>query len=77
MTTFAQARHAVAARWPDYKVASYGYETATAWLLILLPETAGGRIPVVSKKTGAVRWINENADEYTQENPVGDHPARV
>lgn len=73
-TTFEQARRSVAFRWPDYDVAPYGYEGDSDWLLILLPETAGGRIPAVSKSTGTVRWINENADEYTQERPVGSFP---
>lgn len=72
--SFDDARSAVASAWPDYRVAPYGYETDTAWLMILLPETSGGRIPVVSKRTGAIAWINENADEYTQERPVGRHP---
>ena len=76
MLTFAEARRVVAAGWPDYSVAPYGYETETDWLLVLLPETAGGRIPVVSKAAGAIRWINENSDEYTQERPVGSHPVR-
>jgi hypothetical protein len=76
MLAFAEARRIVGARWPDYSVAPYGYETETNWLLVLLPETAGGRIPAVSKVTGAIRWINENSDEYTQERPVGSHPVR-
>jgi hypothetical protein len=75
MLTFDEARRSVAASWPDYRVAPYGYETPTEWLLILLPETAGGRIPVVSKANGTIRWINENSDAYTQRHPVGKFPA--
>jgi len=76
MLTFAEARRVVAAGWPDYSVAPYGYETDTDWLLLLLPETAGGRIAAVSKATGVIRWINETSGEYTQERPVGSHPVR-
>ncbi len=71
MVTFEQAREAVQASWPDYNVAPYGYETDVDWLVLLLPETIGGRIAAVSKATGTIRWINENADEYTQDRPVG------
>jgi len=76
MLTFAEARRVVEARWPDYSVAPYGYETETDWLLLLLPETAGGRIAAVSKATGVIRWINETSGEYTQERPVGSHRVR-
>jgi len=76
MLTFAEARRVVGARWPDYSVAPYGYETDTDWLLLLLPETAGGRIAAVSKATGVIRWINETSGEYTQERPVGSHRVR-
>lgn len=74
--TFDEARAAVKAGWPDYRVAAYGYETGKDWLLLLLPETAGGRVPAVSKDTGAVRWINENSDDYSQQSPVGEFPGR-
>lgn len=73
--SFDQARASVAAHWPDYKIAPYGFETTVDWLLILLPETAGGRIPAVSKASGAIRWINENSDAYDQQRPVGQFPA--
>lgn len=73
--TFEQARAKVASQWPDYKIAPYGYETATDWLLILLPETTGGRIPAVAKASGTIRWINENSAEYSQRHPVGEFPA--
>jgi len=74
--TFEQARQAVAASWPDYDLAPYGFEGANAWFVLLLPETMGGRIAAVSKDVGDVNWINENADEYTEENLVGeDEPA--
>lgn len=73
--TFEEARRVVEGQWPDYRIAPYGFETAVDWLLILLPETAGGRIPAVSKATGAIRWINENSDAYDQRRPVGQFPA--
>lgn len=69
--TFDEARRAVRDQWPDYRLATYGYEGDDHWLLILLPETAGGRVPAVSKETGDIIWINENAAIYTQERPVG------
>lgn len=71
MVTFDEARQLVQAEWPDYDVAGYGYEADDHWFLTLLPETAGGRIPAVEKATGAITWINENAEMYTQERPVG------
>ena len=70
MITFAEARQRAATRWPDYEIARRGYETDTSWILLLLPETAGGRIPLVSKRTGTIRWINEDSDEYAQQHPV-------
>lgn len=73
--SFDQARASVAKAWPEYRIAPYGFETNTDWLLILLPETAGGRIPAVSKTTGTIRWINENSDGYSQQRPVGKFPA--
>lgn len=69
--TFDEARQAVLDEWPDYRVATYGYEGDRHWFLILLPVTVGGRIPAVAKATGKITWINENADIYTQEHPVG------
>lgn len=74
--TFDEARAAVKAAWPDYRTAAYGYETPADWLLLLLPETAGGRVPAVAKDTGTVRWINENSDDYSQQSPVGVFPGR-
>ena len=74
--TFDEARAVVKAGWPDYRIATYGYETPADWLLLLLPETAGGRIPAVAKATGAIRWINENSDDYSQQQPVGEFPGR-
>jgi len=71
---FDEAVRSVQGDWPDYRVAEYGYESDDHWFLVLLPETTGGRIPAVAKDTGAVTWINENAEIYTQENPVGSHP---
>jgi hypothetical protein len=76
MITFDDARDIVAAEWRDYVIAPYGYETDTYWILLLLPETAGGRIPLVSKSTGKITWINEDDDRYTQQRPVGQPPAR-
>lgn len=72
MITFAEARQAVQSAWPDYDIAPYGYEGDGGWFVLLLPETLGARIAAVSKTTGAIRWINEIADEYTEERPVGD-----
>lgn len=69
--TFDEARAAVKSEWPDYDLAPYGYETDAEWLVLLLPETAGGRIAAVSKGSGTIRWINENAPDYSQERPVG------
>lgn len=71
MLSFEEARQVVEGRWPDYEVAPFGYEGDSDWLLILLPETAGGRVPAVSKTTGAVKWIGAYSDEYTQERPAG------
>lgn len=75
--TFEQARQKVSEAWPDYRIAPYGYESETEFFLLLLPERAGGRIPAVLKSSGRIRWINENADEYTQESPVGAWPLRT
>lgn len=74
MITFEQARKIVLDEWPDYDLADYGFEGDEHWFLILLPLTIGGRIPAVAKTTGAITWINENADIYTQERPVGEFP---
>lgn len=76
MVTFEEARQAVSAAWPDYDIAPYGYETNDSWLVLLLPETTGGRVAAVSKSEGSIRWINENDDEYTQQRPVGSRPRR-
>ncbi len=72
MYTFDQARQLVQKRWPEYQVAARGYDGGDDWILLLLPETIGGRIPLVSKATGALSWINENSDRYDQSRPVGD-----
>lgn len=74
--TFDEAVAVVKADWPDYELAPYGYETDADYLVLLLPLTAGGRIAAVAKSNGEVRWINENADEYIQDRPVGDWTAR-
>lgn len=74
MVTFEQARRVVSLGWPDYEVATFGYETEADWILTLLPETMGGRSPFVSKKTGNVRWINSYGAEYDQSQPVGVRP---
>lgn len=76
MVTFEQARKSVQADWPDYDVAPYGYGNDSDWFAFLLPETTGGRIAAVSKSTGIIRWINENADEYAEDNPVGEWPPK-
>lgn len=70
--TFGEARQIVLNDWPDYEVAEYGYEGDEHWFVLLLPETAGGRIAGVGKESGEITWINENADIYTEERPVGD-----
>lgn len=75
--TFEQARQAVASAWPDYVTAPYGYETDRSWLLVLLPERAGGRIPAVDKKTGVVKFIHAYSSEYTEERPHGPVPDRT
>lgn len=75
MITFDGARQAVQSAWPDYDIAPYGYESDNDWFVLLLPETLGGRIAAVSKLTGAIRWTNENAAEYTEERLVGDREA--
>ncbi len=72
MVTFEQARQTVGDKWPDYRIAEYGFEGDDDWFLILLPQTIGGRIPAVSKSSGTITWINENALSYTQEFPVGE-----
>jgi hypothetical protein len=69
--TFADARRTVLEQFPDYRIARWGYETDDLWLLIPLPETAGGRIAMVDKETGVIDWINENSDDYSQERPAG------
>jgi hypothetical protein len=71
MITFEQARQAVEAAWPDYDIADYGYEGDADWFVLLRPDTVGGRFAAVSKTTGGIRWINENADEFAQDRPVG------
>lgn len=72
MVTFDEARQAVAEEWPDYGIAEHGFEGDDHWFLILVPETMGGRIPAVDKVTSEITWINENAEIYTQQRPVGD-----
>lgn len=72
MVTFEEAVRLVQSDWPNYEVASYGYEGDTDWFILLLPPTMGGRVAAVAKAEGTVRWINENADEYMQERPVGN-----
>lgn len=74
MISFGQARELVRADWPDYRLATYGYEGDTDWFVFPFPETAGGRIAAVDKTTGTIRWINENAAGYTQERRAGDWP---
>lgn len=69
--SFDEARRIVQDAWPDYEIADYGYEDDDHWFLLLLPETIGGRIPAVAKATGEVTWINENAEIYSHERPVG------
>lgn len=71
MVSFDDARRIVADAWPDYTIADYGYSGDDHWLLVLLPETIGGRIPAVNKASGDVTWINENAAIYSRERPVG------
>jgi len=71
MITFEDARQVVAADWPDYDPAPWGFEGDEDWFVLLLPETTGGRIAAVDKESGELNWINENADEYTQERPAG------
>jgi len=71
MITFEDARQVVAADWPDYDLAPWGFEGDEDWFVLLLPETVGGRIAAVDKQSGELNWINENADEYTQERPAG------
>lgn len=71
MTTFTEARRAVERDWPDYDVADFGYETDSEWLLVLLPQRAGARVPAVSKRTGKLRWLHTFSPEYTEERPVG------
>lgn len=73
MVTFEQARRSVETTWPDYDIAPYGYETDSHWLLIPLPERAGGRVPAVSKSTGVTTWIDALSDGYRQDRPVGVH----
>jgi hypothetical protein len=72
MNSFEHAREVVQAAWPDYDIAPYGYEGDLDWFVLLLPMTAGGRVAAVSKFSGAIRWINENAPEYNQDLRVGD-----
>lgn len=74
--TFDDARQILAQAWPDYDIAAYGYETDENWILLLLPERAGGRVPLVDKQTGTIRWVSAFSDEYSQERPVGDQAAR-
>jgi hypothetical protein len=68
--TFPEAINTVATQWPDYNVADYGFDGGGEWFVLLLPETAGGRIAAVDKTSGAVRWTNENDNNYTEEHPV-------
>lgn len=73
-TTFDQARREVERR--DYDVAPYGYETDDEWLLVLLPERVGARVPAVSKRTGQLRWIHTHSPEYTEQRPVGRYTGK-
>lgn len=75
MVTFEQARLVVEQQWPDYVVATYGFETDSDWLLVLLPETSGGRVPVVAKRTGVLRWTSTYANDYSEERPIGSLPS--
>lgn len=74
MITFDDARAAAREAWPDYRFASYGYETDSIWILLTLPETIGGRVGAVTKSTGMMRWIQPYSAEYSQERPVGRWP---
>lgn len=76
MISFEQARELVRSEAPDYKLAPYGYEGDADWFVFPYPETAGGRIAAVTKATGDIRWINENADEYREDRPAGEGSPR-
>jgi len=70
--TFEQARQMVIDEWPDYTVAPTGYQDDEVWFVLLLPETAGGRIAVVDKTSGGLSWTNENDRRFTTQRPVGE-----
>lgn len=75
--SFDDARRSVLDESPEYEIAEYGFEGDDHWLLILLPETMGGRIAAVAKVTGEITWINENAAIYEQDRPVGSSALRA
>lgn len=70
MITFEQALAAVERDWPDYELARHGFETDRHWLLVILPERMGGRIPAVVKATGVIEWVSAYSDEYREDRPV-------
>ena len=70
MLTFDDAKQRVKTAWPNYVIAPEGYDVGSGWIVLLLPETAGGRIPLVSKDSGEIKWISSYSPEYRQDRPV-------
>lgn len=71
MITFDQARESVRSAWPDYDLATYGFETDEFWLLTLLPITADARVPAVRKGDGELVWMTAYDPRYDESRPVG------
>lgn len=73
MATFEDARQIVEEDVPGGAVtASYGFESDDSWFPIVLPERLGGRVPAVSKETGALAWVSSLSDEYSDSRPYSD-----
>lgn len=72
MITFGQARRIVGTAVPGgAQTAPYGYESDSRWFPIMLPERLGGRVPGVSKATGAITWMSAISEEYSDARPYG------
>lgn len=75
MITFAEARRVVEANDPGAKTADHGYESDTHWFPVIAPERIGGRMPAVSKRTGALTWVSgTTSEEYSTARLVGVRP---
>lgn len=75
MITFSDARRVVEDDDPSVRTEPYGYESDAHWFPVIAPERAGGRVPAVSKRTGALSWTSGTTDdEYQSARLVGRRP---